>query len=133
MPVKTNDATINRPEGERLIDAPAVSIDLKKFISQIKDEKAWEKNDRNAITVFKTDGVTMVLSALHKGANMDQVEVNGLLVLQVMEGSISIESGNDSMQLGAGQMAAIHPECRQNITAREDSVLLFSNIAAVGQ
>ena len=48
MPVKINDATINRPDGNRIIDAPAVSIDLQQFLTQLKDEKAWEKNDRNA-------------------------------------------------------------------------------------
>ena len=131
MTVKANDATINRPEGNRIIDAPAVSIDLQKFITQIKDEAAWKKNDRNAITVFKTDGITMVLSALHKNAAMDDLRVEGLLVLQVIEGAITIDAGNGVLQLGEKQVLVLHPECKQNITAIDDTVLLLSNIAAV--
>ena len=92
MPVKTNDATINRPEGNRVIDAPAVVIDLKAYTEQLKDESAWDKNDRNAITVFKTKGMTMVLSALHKDAAMDNLVVEGVLVLQVIEGEITIDT-----------------------------------------
>jgi hypothetical protein len=129
MSVKTNDATINRPEGNRIIDAPAVSVDLNKYIAQIKEEAAWKKNDRNAITVFKTPGLTMVLSALHKGAAMEDLEVEGVLVLQVVEGAITIESGNDSTTLGEKQLMVFHPECKQNITADEETVLLLSNMA----
>lgn len=131
MSVKINDATINRPEGERILDAPAVIVDLEKFISQIKDEKAWDKNDRNAITVFKTAGLTMVLSALHKGANMDDLEVKGLLVLQVIKGSVTIDSDNGGAQLHKKQMIVLHPDSKQNITADEDTVLLLQHITGV--
>jgi len=128
MPVKINDATINRPEGNRIIDAPAVSIDLQKFITQLKDEPAWNKNDRNAITVFKSNGITMVLSALHKDAAMDDLVVEGLLVLQVIEGSIHVDTDKESITLMEKQMVVLHPECKQNVTAAEDAVLLLSNL-----
>ncbi len=49
------DSTHNRPEGDRKIDSPVLLIDIPSFIKQVKDEKAWGKNDRNAITVFKAD------------------------------------------------------------------------------
>lgn len=39
MEVKFNTATIHRPEGDRLIDAPLVTIDLVSFIKQVKKEK----------------------------------------------------------------------------------------------
>ncbi len=129
MPVKINDATLNRPEGNRIIDAPAVAINLEKFISQLKEEKAWEKNDRNAITVFKTDGLTMVLSALHKDAAMDDLTVEGLLVVQVIEGAINIDAENDSVQLGEKQIFVLHPDSKQNITAVADTVLLLQHIS----
>jgi quercetin dioxygenase-like cupin family protein len=128
MPVKINEATNNRPEGNRIIDAPAVSIDLQQFTTQLKEETAWKKNDRNAITVFKTNGVTMVLTALHKGAAMDDLMVEGVFVLQVMEGTINIETDKEGMKLKEKQMLILHPGSKQNVTAEEDSILLLSNI-----
>ena len=131
MPVKINDATINRPEGNRIIDAPAVSIDLKEFTAQLKKESAWEKNDRNAITVFKTNGMTLVVTALHKNAAIDDLEVEGVLTLQVIEGAISIISAdNETLQLKEKQMIVLHPGTKQQVTAEEDTVLLLSNIKA---
>ncbi len=70
MEEKYNSSTTQRPDGDRMIDAALVSIDLPMFIKQIKSEAAWENSDRNAVTVFKTNGVRIVLIALHEGAEM---------------------------------------------------------------
>jgi hypothetical protein len=128
MPVKTNDATINRPEGSRLIDAPAVLIDIKAYTEQLMDETAWDKSDRNAITVFKTKGMAIVLTALHKGAAMDNLVVEGILTLQVIEGEISIDGSNETIKLKKKQMIVLHPDSNQNVKAEEKTVLLLSNI-----
>ena len=60
MEEKFNEATTQRPQGDRIMDAPLVTIDLRSFTKQIRDEKAWKDSDRNAITVFKTDGMRIV-------------------------------------------------------------------------
>ncbi|GAC1452375.1 MAG: hypothetical protein NVSMB7_15070 [Chitinophagaceae bacterium] len=110
MPVKTNDATYNRPEGKRLIDAPAVLVNMDDFIDQLKEESAWDKNDRNGITVFKTPGLTMVLSAFHKGAAIKDLQLEGLLVLQVIKGKISVSTaGNETLQVKKKQVLVLHP------------------------
>lgn len=57
MKEKFNNATTQRPEGERTIDAALVTIDMNSFIELIKKEKVWEESDRNAITVFKTNSM----------------------------------------------------------------------------
>src|SRR5687767_3724208 len=92
MEIKHNDATRNRPEGDRVLDAPYVFADLPAFIEQVKDEKAWEKSDRNAITVFKTQGMTIVLSAMKEGAVIKDNTVNGFFTVQVLEGSVRLET-----------------------------------------
>ena len=54
----------------QLADAPLVEMDLNAFRQQIKQEKAWQNSDRNAITIFKTSGMRLVLVALHQGAEV---------------------------------------------------------------
>src|SRR5664279_2806148 len=95
MPVKTNNSTSNRPEGKRLLDAPAVFVNIEEHIKQLKDESAWDKGDRNAITIFKTAGLTMVISAFHKGAEIKDLQMDGLLILQVIEGEISVQTNRE--------------------------------------
>ena len=42
MEIKTNQATKNRPEGDRVIDAPYVFIDIPGFVEQLKSESYLE-------------------------------------------------------------------------------------------
>ena len=86
MKEKFNEATKQRPQGERTLDASLVTIDLNYFTKQIKDEKAWKESDRNAITVFKTNGMRIVLIALHKNAEMTKHTADGIISVQVLEG-----------------------------------------------
>ena len=99
MQIKRNEATLNRPQGDRIIDAPYVFIDLPAFIEQVKDEKAWEKNDRNGITVFKTGNMTIVLSILKEGATIADNTVVGLLTVQVLKGKVRVTTPDGDTKL----------------------------------
>lgn len=127
MEIKRNEATINRPEGDRVIDAPFVFINLPGFIAQLKEEEAWHKNDRNGITVFKTDNVTMVLTALHAGAEIRDNDVDGIVSLQVLEGSARITTSEGDIEAGEKDIVALHPNVRHSIKALSDTVLLLTN------
>ncbi|MGI8584377.1 MAG: hypothetical protein ACR2KX_19465, partial [Chitinophagaceae bacterium] len=83
MEERHNEATINRPEGDRPVDAPVVLVDIPDLIKQLKKEKAWDKNDRNAITVFKSDKLRIVLVAMHKKAEMTTEHPENIFSLQV--------------------------------------------------
>lgn len=126
MEEKYNISTDQRPEGERVLDAPMVQIDIPGFVERIKSESAWETGDRNAITVFKTDGLRIVLVALHKGAVLSEHSAAGILSLHVLEGEIKFESQNKSVNLGRGQMVTLHKGLTHAVTAIVESVFILS-------
>ncbi|HEV7781343.1 MAG TPA: hypothetical protein VGO58_08750 [Chitinophagaceae bacterium] len=125
MEIKRNEATRNRPEGDRVIDAPYVFADLDAFKEQVKDEKAWEKNDRNGITVFKSGNMTIVLTMLKEGAVIKDNTLDGFLTLQVLEGVIRVETLEGDVDMGEKQLITFHPCVPHSIEARKDSVLLL--------
>ena len=125
MEIKHNDATTKRPEGDRVLDAPFVFADIPKFIGILKDEKTWEKNDRNAITVFKTEGMTIVLTLLKAGAFIRDNSVNGFLTVQLLEGSIRMETLERDYKMIQHQLISFHPEFPHSIEALSDSILLL--------
>ena len=127
MEIKRNEATINRPEGDRVIDAPLVFIGLPGFISQLKEEEAWQKNDRNGITVFKTGNMTMVLTALHAGAEIKDNDVDGIVTLQVLEGAARITTSEGDADVKEKDVIAFHPNVRHSVKALSDTVLLLTN------
>ncbi len=126
MNEKHNDATHNRPQGARTIDAPGVKIDLHAFTEQIKSEDAWQKSDRNSITVFKTDDMRIVLGALHKGAEMLPHKAEGIMSIQVIDGAIEVNTDELSETISAGQMVAIHKDCNYRVVATEETTYLLT-------
>ena len=125
METKFNEATLNRPKGERILDAPFVFTDIKKFSRQLLEEKAWKKNDRNGITVFKTDDLTMVLTWLHEGAVIMDNLVERLIIIQVLKGSIDFTVQKGSTRLEKRQIITVHAGVGYAIRAMEDTLLLI--------
>lgn len=124
--MKKNDATFNRPEGDRILDANYVITNIEERIEQLKDETAWDKNDRNAITLFKTTGLTIVLTCLHSEAVLKDIEVDGLVVLQVIEGKVNITTDGDAFELCENKMAVLHENIVHSIYALKTSVFILS-------
>ena len=126
MEIKYNESTESRPEGERLMDAPLISIDIPKFIEQLKGESAWENSDRNAMTVYKTDGMRIVLIALHKNAELKRHTADGIISVQLLEGKISFTTDDQTIELKKGQMITLHKGLPHSVTARKKSVFLLT-------
>ena len=130
MDIKRNESTLNRPEGDRVLDAPFVHNDLGDFIKQLKNEKAWDKNDRNGITIFKTDELATVITCLQKGAEIKDNEVDGLVVLQVLDGKVKvIFDGADEKKIRENEMITIHANVRHTIHASKDCAILLHVIS----
>jgi len=128
MEIKRNDATLLRPEGDRVLDAPYVFMNFDEFRKQVKEEEAWEKGDRNGITIFKTDNLTTVLTCLHKDASIKENTVNGLFQVQVLDGKIRISTDDGDSEMKEGEMIVFHPNVRHSIEALKKSTLLLQTI-----
>ena len=126
MEIKQNESTDLRPEGGRVLDAPLVNINLIDFIKTIKEEPAWKNKDRNAITVYKTNGLRVVLMAMRKEAVLARHTADGILSLQVLEGKINFTTDDKSVILEEGQMIALHKGLPHSVTAIKESVFLLT-------
>lgn len=126
MEEKFNEATPNRPEGDRTMDAPLVLIDLPDFMKQIKEEDAWHKSDKNAITVFKTEKMRIVLIALHTNAELKPHKADGIISVQVLEGTINFSTDQQSYDLKKGQMVTLHENIMYQVKALEESMFLLT-------
>lgn len=126
MEIKQNESTELRPEGERVMDAPLVSMDILEFIKQLKNEPAWRNSDRNAMTVYKTNGMRIVLIALHEDAELKRHTADGIISVQVLEGKINFSTDDKSVELEKGQMIALHKGLHHSVKAIKESVFLLT-------
>ena len=126
MEEKYNESTELRPEGGRLLDAALVSIDVPDFIQQLKNEPAWDKSDRNAMTLYKTEGMRIVLIALHEDAVLTRHIAQGIISVQVLEGKIKFVTEQQTSVVEKGQMLALHKNITHSVLALAESFFLLT-------
>lgn len=126
MEIKNNESTNLRPEGDRIMDAPLVSMNISQFIQQLKDEVTWQNSDRNAMTVYKTNGLRIVLIALQEDAILKEHTADGIISVQVLEGEIIFMTDSQSMVIKKGEMIALHKGLPHSVKAIKESVFLLT-------
>lgn len=127
MSERSNEPTPQRPEGRRILDAPMVTIDLKALVKQIKEEGAWKDKDRNAMTVYNTNGMSVVIMALHKGAELKRHQAQGIITVQVLEGQIRFVTDDKTVEMREGEMLALHEKIPHSVQALEESIFLLTH------
>ncbi len=126
MENKSNQATPQRPEGERILNADLVEMDLNQFIVQIKEESTWAESDRNSMTIFKSDSMRIVLLGLHQDAELKTHQANGVISVQVLEGRINFTTEQKTVSLEKGQMIALHENIPHSVMALTETFFLLT-------
>ena len=126
MENKSNEPTALRPEGDRVLSAPLVEMDLNKFIAQLKQETTWADSDRNSITVFKSDNLTMVLIGMHTNAELKTHIAKGHISVQVLEGEIKFTTEQQTVSMGKGQMIYLEENIPHSVLAVKESFFLLT-------
>src|SRR5690554_457584 len=127
MNERSSNPTPQRPDGQRILDAPMVTIDLNSMITQIRQEQAWKDKDRNAITVYKTEGMSLVVMALHEGAELKKHLAQGIITVQVLEGRIRFVTDEQTVERAKGEMLTLHEKIPHSVLALEESVFLLTH------
>ncbi|MEO6883843.1 MAG: cupin domain-containing protein [Bacteroidia bacterium] len=126
MENKSNDATSQRPEGNRVLNAQLVEMNLYKFIEQIKAETTWTNSDRNSVTIFKSETMRIVLMGLHENAELKPHKANGVISVQVLEGKINFITEQQSSLIEKGQMIALQENNTHSVIALTESFFLLT-------
>ncbi len=123
---KSNEATPQRPAGTRPLNAPLLVLDLPRAQAQIKQEPAWHRSDRNALTLLQGDGMRLVLIALHEGAEMKTHTAPGIISVQVLEGHLGFKAEGQTAELKPGQLLTLLADLAHSMVARQESVFLLT-------
>ena len=101
-------------------------IDVHALAGELLEKATSENAGRAARTLpHPVDGLRQTLIALREGAEMDEHESPGAASLMVIRGRVTVRAGDESVELGAHQIAPI-PDRRHSLQAAEQSVVLLS-------
>jgi quercetin dioxygenase-like cupin family protein len=125
--MKSNEATHNRPQGDRVLDAPYVMAYLDERIDQLKREDAWKKGDRNGITLVKNEKMTIVLTCLRKDAKIRDSQLDGILTIEVLEGKITLTTEADRLEIKERGLITLRANISHSILALKKTTLLLTS------
>lgn len=126
MKDKANAATPQRPLGNRPLNAELLVLDLPAAARQLRQEPAWANSDRNALTLFKSDALRLVLTALHAGATMKTHTAKGAISVQVLAGRLRFGTASETVELDPGQLLTLQAGVPHSVTALEEVTFLLT-------
>ena len=107
---------------EKVVEIPEVKREEEK----VKEEPTWQESERNSITIFKSDAMTIVLIGLHAQAELKPHKANGTISVQVLEGKITFATEYERAEIEKGQMIALQPNITHSVVATTESFFLLT-------
>jgi quercetin dioxygenase-like cupin family protein len=111
---------------ERPLDAPLLTFDIPTLLTQMKQESAWQTGSRNGVTLLKTEGLRVVLVAMHAGTEIPVHHAEGPIAVEVVEGRLVFSAGSRDVTLGKGQLLTLQPGIAHGLRAIDECAYLLT-------
>ncbi|MEO8098556.1 MAG: hypothetical protein ABI811_12710 [Acidobacteriota bacterium] len=121
--------TVSRED--RILSGPAIAFSIEEELHELRREPEWISGTRNSVTVVKTPNLSIVLTAIKKGAFLCGHEVEGPVTLQVISGAIKFSVAGEPRTLATGTVIALDKAISHEIEALQDSDLLLTIVRNV--
>ena len=114
------------PESERPLHGPLQSFDLGAEIGRLREERAWQRGQRNSITLRKGEGMNVVLLLMKGGDRLEEHAAPGPLSLSVREGHIRLMAAEEEAEAGPDTLLTCDAGIRHTVEALSDAVCLLT-------
>jgi quercetin dioxygenase-like cupin family protein len=121
-------STGTHPRPNRPLHGALQSFHLEAEISRLREES---EGRRNAITLRKGEGLSLVLLVMKAGDRLDEHSVAGPISLGVREGRVRFTAADEAVEAGAETVLTCDAGVSHTVEALSDAVCLL-NIAAGG-
>jgi quercetin dioxygenase-like cupin family protein len=111
---------------DRLLDGQLLLFNFPEIIKKIKNEDAWKRGDRNAITLLKSASMRIVIVALHEMAEISFHQSGNTISVQLLEGYLNFQTANQSVLLKKGSLLTLHEAMKHTLIAMDESVILLT-------
>lgn len=108
---------------------PLQSFDLEAEVSRMREEEEWQKGRRNAITLRKGQGLSVVLMVMKAGDVLDEHSAPGPISLVVREGRVRFTAAEKTVEAGTEAVLTCDAGVKHSVEAVSDAVCLL-HIAA---
>jgi quercetin dioxygenase-like cupin family protein len=111
---------------------PLQSFDLEAEIARLRGEKEWREGRRNAITLRKGEGLSVVLLVMRAGDRLDEHTAPGPISVGVREGRIRFTTPEGEVEGGPETLLTCGAGVRHTVEALEDAVCVVTIASGQG-
>ena len=109
----------------RAMSGPLLRFELAEEAAALRTETSFLEGDRNARTLTKAGAFRLVLVVFRAGATFDENDQRGSVALQVLDGRVDVQVGEDRIDIGAAEIAVVSPNHPWKAVAMTDGLLLL--------
>jgi quercetin dioxygenase-like cupin family protein len=120
-----------RPGSDRPLSGPVQAFDLDEELSRLREEKEWQEGRRNAITLRKGGGLSVLLLVMKAGDRLEEHAAPGPIALITREGHIRFTAEGETIEAGPAMVLTCDAGVRHSVEALSDAVCLL-NMASGG-
>lgn len=113
---------------KRVLTAPFMDFSINEEVEKLRNEPAWLKGDRNAVTLQKDSNLRVVLTSLRKGTTLHEHKVVGPITLFVLSGKLNFIVGLEKVSVGANKFIVLEKAIPHNVEALEDVAFILTLI-----
>ena len=99
---------------------------LAKFVAALRQEPEYLRNGHNGLILMKTEHVRVVLEVAQAGHSIGEHTIHGPALVQVLEGSLAFQCGDERRVAHAGEMVVIPHDRPRTIRATDDAAFLWA-------
>ena len=114
------------PESGRLMHGPLQSFDLEAEASRLRGEREWREGRRNAITLRKGEGLSLMLLVMRAGDRLDEYAAPGPISVGVREGRIRFTTPEGEAEGTPETLLTCDAGVRHAVEALEDAVCVVT-------
>jgi len=105
---------------------PTLSFDLLREQELLRQEESYRSGDRNAKTLVKEHGLSVVLTVMRSGARLQEHKTASPLSVQTLAGHIRLHALQDTIDLPIGHVVMLNGSISHDVEAVEESAFLLT-------
>jgi quercetin dioxygenase-like cupin family protein len=119
------EPTSHKRPAER-ISTPVITVNLEAELKALRASASYKRNDHASATIVNRPGLGAVLIALPKGGHLTEHRTARPIMLRVLEGRIRVSLEERQIEMARGDLTALAPNLRHEVTGLEDSAFLLT-------
>jgi len=126
MEIETLNSVLTVPGRKTSGTFSSTAFDLPALIEMMKHSDTWTKGELNTLILVKNTDEKVLLTAIHKGTEINSFQVNDSVTFQILEGKLRYSTHNDSVILSKGQLMTIREKIKYRLIAGDETVFLLT-------